>query len=420
MPCGTARQLDTLWRMESPRLVARVARMTGDVGTAEELVQDVFEQALRRWPAEGAPSNPAAWLMTAARHRAIDHLRRRALHGERGREYAVELELHDASQEGTPDMQADDDIGDDLLRLMFVACHPVLPLDSRVALTLRLLGGLTVPEIARAFLAREATISQRIVRAKQALRDARVPFEIPRHDELDERVDAVLQVIYLVFNEGYAATSGEDLLRPALCEEAIRLARVLAGLMPQAPEVHGLVALMELQASRLHARTDANGDAVLLADQDRTRWDRTLILRGLAALDRAIALGGGEGIYALQAAIAACHARAATVDATDWARIADLYARLADVTRSPVVELNRAMAESMAQGPAAALARVDRLVEQGDLDGYAMLPAVRGDLLDRLGRAPEARVEFERAAALTRNARERRVLLDRAARCKAT
>ncbi|HEY4583289.1 MAG TPA: sigma-70 family RNA polymerase sigma factor [Lysobacter sp.] len=419
-PADPRRLLDTLWRMESPRLVARVARMTGDVGTAEELVQDVFEQAVRRWPAEGTPSNPAAWLMTASRHRAIDHLRRRALHGERAREYAVEMELQDASREDAPPMQADDDIGDDLLRLMLVACHPVLPLDSRVALTLRLLGGLTVPEIARAFLAREAAISQRIVRAKQALRDARVPFEIPRRDELDERVCAVLQVVYLVFNEGYAATAGDDLVRPAPCEDAMRLGRVLAGLMPREPEVHGLVALMELQASRLRARTDANGDAVLLADQDRGRWDRTLIRHGLGALDRALALGGGDAPYALQAAIAACHARAATVDATDWPRIAQLYARLADLTGSPVVELNRAMAESMALGPAAALARVDRLVEQGDLDGYAMLPAVRGDLLDRLGRADEARIEFERAARLTGNARERRVLLDRAARCTAT
>jgi len=419
MTCDVARQLDTLWRMESPRLVARVARTTGDVGAAEELVQDVFEQALRRWPVEGAPSNPDAWLTTAARHRAIDHLRRRALRGQRGREYAVELELHDASQEDAPDMHADDDIGDDLLRLMFVACHPVLPLESRVALTLRLLGGLTVPEIARAFLSREATVSQRIVRAKQVLRDARVPFEIPRRHELDERVDAVLQVVYLVFNEGYAATAGEDLLRPALCEDAMRLGRVLAGLMPQEPEVHGLVALMELQASRLRARTDANGEAVLLADQDRRRWDRTLILHGLAALDRAIALGGGDGVYALQASVAACHARAATVDVTDWPRIERLYARLADVTGSPVVELNRAMAESMAQGPEAALERVDRLVDDGSLEGYAMLPAVRGDLLDRLGRTIEARAEFERAAALTRNDRERRVLLDRAARCAA-
>ena len=276
--------LDTLWRMESPRLVARVARMTGDVGTAEELVQDVFLHSLQRWRVEGMPSNPPAWLMTAVRHRGIDHLRQRALHGERTREYAVELDLQHASQEAAPDMHADDDIGDDLLRLMFVACHPVLPLESRVALTLRLLGGLTVPEIARAFLAREATISQRIVRAKQSLRDARVPFEIPRRDELAARLDGVLQVLYLVFNEGYAATSGEDLLRPALCEDAMRLGRVLAGLMPREPEVHGLVALMELQASRLRARTDANGDAVLLADQDRTRWDRTLILHGLVAL----------------------------------------------------------------------------------------------------------------------------------------
>ncbi|WP_235893601.1 RNA polymerase sigma factor [Cognatilysobacter lacus] len=406
--------------MESPRLVARVARMTGDVGIAEELVQDVLVQALQRWPLDGVPKNAAAWLMTAARHRAIDHLRQRALHGERQREFAVEIELQDASLDGGPEMQADDDIGDDLLRLVFVACHPVLPVDARVALTLRLLGGLSVAEIARAFLTREATISQRIVRAKQTLRDARVPFEVPRRDAFGERLDAVLQVIYLVFNEGYAATAGEDLVRPALCEDAMRLGRVLAGLMPREAEVHGLVALMELQASRLHARTDAAGEAILLTQQDRRRWDRSLILHGLAALDRSIALGGESGAYTLQAAIAACHARAASADATDWARIALLYARLSELTGSPVVELNRAVAESMASGPAVALERVDRLVREDSLDGYALLPAVRGDLLDRLGRPDEARRDFERAASLSRNAREQRVLLGRAARCVAT
>ncbi|GAB1596597.1 RNA polymerase sigma factor [Lysobacter claricitrinus] len=419
MTVDVSRQLDTLWRMESPRLVARVARITGDVGVAEELVQDVLVQALQRWPVDGVPSTPAAWLMTAAKHRAVDHLRQRALHGERQREYAVERELHDASVGGGPAMHADDDIGDDLLRLMFVACHPVLPVDARVALTLRLLGGLTVEEIARAFLTREATISQRIVRAKQKLRDARVPFEVPRREELPERLDAVLHVLYLVFNEGYAATAGDDLVRPALCEDAMRLGRALAGLMPDEADVHGLVALMELQASRLKARTDADGNAILLTDQDRRRWDRTLILHGLAELDRAIALGGAEGTYALQAAIAACHARAASADATDWPRIATLYARLSDVTASPVVELNRAVAESMAFGPERALQRVDRLVREGTLADYALLPAVRADLLDRLGRGHEARVDFERAAALTRNARERRVLLDRASRCGA-
>ncbi|MGY4516869.1 RNA polymerase sigma factor [Lysobacter sp. HA18] len=419
MTDDVSRQLDTLWRMESPRLVARVARMTGDVGIAEELVQDVLLQALQRWPVDGVPSNAAAWLMTAAKHRAIDHLRQRALHGERQREYAVELDLHDASIDGGPAMNADDDIGDDLLRLMFVSCHPVLPVDGRVALTLRLLGGLTIEEIARAFLTRESTISQRIVRAKQKLRDAKVPFEVPRRDELPERVDAVLQVVYLVFNEGYSATSGDDLVRPALCEDAMRLGRVLAGLMPDEAEVHGLVALMELQASRLKARTDAEGNAILLADQDRRRWDRTLILHGLAALDRAVALGGAESPYTLQAAIAACHARATSADATDWSRIATLYARLSDVTGSPVVELNRAVAESMAFGPERALQRVDRLIRDGSLADYALLPAVRADLLDRLGRSDEARVDFERAAALSRNAREQRVLLDRASRCGA-
>lgn len=417
MTGDASRQLDTLWRMESPRLVARVARMTGDVGIAEELVQDVLLQALQRWPVDGIPANPAAWLMTAARHRAIDHLRQRGLHVERQREYA--LELDDALHDGGPEMHADDDIGDDLLRLMFVACHPVLPVDARIALTLRLLGGLTVEEIARAFLTRESTISQRIVRAKQKLRDAEVPFEVPRRDELGERLDAVLHVLYLVFNEGYSATAGDDLLRPALCEDAMRLGRVLAGLMPREAAVHGLVALMELQASRLRARTDANGDAVLLADQDRTRWDRTLILHGLAALDRALALGGTDEPYTLQASIAACHARAATPDATDWPRIAELYARLSSVTGSPVVELNRAVAESMAFGPAAALGRIEQLVRDGRLEEYALLPAARGDLLERLGRRDEARRDFERAAALSRNARERRVLLDRAARCGA-
>jgi RNA polymerase sigma factor (sigma-70 family) len=416
---AVARLLDTLWRMESPRLVARVARMCGDVGVAEELVQDVLVQALQRWPADGIPDNPAAWLATACRNRALDHLRQRALHGTRQREYAVELELHAPACDGDSAMRVDDDPGDDLLRLMFVACHPVLPVESRIALTLRLLGGLTVGEIARALLARESTISQRIVRAKKALRDANVPFEVPGGDALLERLDAVLQVLYLVFNEGYSATVGDDLVRPALCQDAMRLARALAALMPDEPEVLGLVALMELQASRLDARTDAGGNAVLLAEQDRLRWDRTLILHGTRALDRALALGGTDGAYVLQASIAACHARAGGSAATDWPRIAALYARLADVTASPVVELNRAVAESMARGPGDALGRVDALVRGGALDGYALLPAVRGDLLDRLGRADEARLEYERAATLTRNSRERSLLIDRAARCGA-
>jgi RNA polymerase sigma factor (sigma-70 family) len=420
MTGDASRQLETVWRMESPRLVARVARMTGDIGIAEELVQDVLVQALQRWPLDGVPERPGAWLATAAHNRALDHLRQRALHGERQREYAVELELHAPPGDGGIAMRADeDDLGDDLLRLMFVACHPVLPVESRIALTLRLLGGLAVEEIARALLSRESTIAQRIVRAKKTLRDANVPFEVPRRDALAERLESVLQVLYLVFNEGYAATAGDDLVRPALCEDAMRLARALAGLMPREPEVLGLVALLELQASRLRSRVDADGNAVLLADQDRGRWDRTLILHGTAALERAHALGGGDGAYVLQASIAACHARAATATSTDWPRIAALYARLADVTGSPVVELNRAMAESMAHGPAGALVRVDSLVRDGALAGYALLPAVRGDLLDRLGRRDEAAVEFHRAASLTRNERERRVLLDRAARCGA-
>ena len=416
-PTDLHRTLDTLWRMESPRLVARLARMTGDVAVAEELAQDVLVAALEHWPRDGIPDNPAAWWTAAGRRRALDHLRGRALHARRESEYAVELDVHRPSDADDMDARADDRIGDDLLRLAFVACHPVLPVESQIALTLKLLCGLRTDEIARAFLTAEPTIAQRIVRAKRTLSEAKVPFEVPRGDALEQRLDAVLHVVYLVFNEGYAATAGDDWMRPALCEDAQRLGRVLAGLMPREPEVHGLVALMELQASRLRARTAPDGSPVLLLDQDRARWDRLLIRRGLDALDRALALGGADGPYALQAAIAACHARATRADDTDWARIAALYARLALVMPSPVVELNRAVAEAMAFGPDVGLARVEPLRENPALRDYHLLPSVRASLLDKLVRLCEARVEFERAAALTRNAREQRLLLDRAAAC---
>ncbi len=414
------RTLDTLWRMESPRLLARIARITGNIDSAEELAQDVMLGALEHWPRDGLPDNPAAWLMTAAKHRAIDHLRQRALHARKQGEFGIELELHGADMQGdeAPD-KADDDIGDDLLRLLFVACHPVLPMESRVALTLRLLGGLSTPEIARAFLQAEPTVAQRIVRAKRTLAKEAVAFEVPRKAELPERLDAVLEVLYLVFNEGYAATSGDDWMRPALCEEALRLGRVLAGLLPTEPEVFGLLALMELQASRMSARTDASGAPILLPEQDRARWDRLQIRRGLAALDRAQRLGGGLGSFALQAAIAACHARALRMQDTDWPRIAALYAQLARVMPSPVVELNRAVAVSRAQGADAGLAIVDALADAPQLRGYAPLPAVRGDLLQQLGRMQEAREAFAHAASLTGNAREREVLQARAEACAA-
>ncbi len=408
------RTLDALWRMESPKLVARVARMTGDVGVAEELAQDVLLAALERWPADGVPDNPAAWLMTTAKHRAIDHLRQRALHARRQDEYGIELSLHGDAMGDEAQAFADDDIGDDLLRLVFVACHPVLPRESRVALTLRLLGGLTTAEIARAFLQAEPTVAQRIVRAKRTLAERDVAFEVPRRAELGERLDAVLEVIYLVFNEGYAASAGEDWMRPALCEEALRLARVLAGLLPAEPEVFGLLALMELQASRARARTDADGAPVLLLQQDRSRWDRLQIRRGLVALRRAQALRGGREPYALQAAIAACHATAARADETDWSRIAALYAVLCAVMPSPVVELNRAVAVGMAEGPEAALPLVDALCEGGALRDYGLLHAVRADLLQRLGRLSEAGIEYRHAAALAGNARDRDLM-----RCKA-
>jgi len=411
------RTIDAVWRMESARLIAGLTRIVRDVGLAEEFAQDALVAALEKWPETGVPDNPGAWLMTTARNRAIDRLRHLKLRDEKHVQLAYELEqLQEASGE-RGDQLLDDPVGDDLLRLMFIACHPVLPQESRVALTLRLLGGLETGEIARAFLAAEPTVAQRIVRAKRTLAEAQVPFEIPRREELPERLSAVLGVIYLVFNEGYAATAGDDWMRPALCEEALRLGRVLAGLMPEEPEVHGLVALMEIQASRLHARTAADGSPILLPDQDRSRWDRLLIGRGLAALERAERLGGALGPYALQAAIAACHARAVTAADTDWPRIVALYDALARLMPSPVVELNRAVAVSMASGPAAALPLVDALAGEPKLAGYHLLPSVRGDLLFRLGRHEEARVEFERAAGMTANARERELLRARAARC---
>jgi RNA polymerase sigma factor (sigma-70 family) len=411
------RTLDALWRMESPKLVARVARMTGDVGVAEELAQDVLVVALERWPVDGVPDNPAAWLMTAAKRRAIDHLRQRTLHARRQDEYGIELELHGDAMGDDADRFADDDIGDDLLRLVFVACHPVLPPESRVALTLRLLGGLSTAEIARAFLQPEPTIAQRIVRAKRTLTERDVAFEVPRRADLAERLDAVLEVIYLIFNEGYAASAGDDWMRPALCEEALRLARVLAGLLPAEPEAFGLLALMELQASRARARTGVDGAPVLLLEQDRARWDRLQIQRGLVALRRAQALGGGREPYALQAAIAACHATAARAADTDWSRIAALYAVLGRVTPSPVIELNRAVAVGMADGAAVALPLVDALRDDKALRDYGLLYAVRGDLLERLGRLPEAGIEYRRAAELAGNARDRDLMRGKARDC---
>ena len=415
---AVARRLDTLWRMESPKLLARLARITGNIDTAEELAQDVLVAALERWPRDGVPDNPAAWLMQAAKHRAIDHIRQRQLHARKQDEFGIELELHGADMQGDDAQRlADDDIGDDLLRLVFASCHPVLPMESRVALALRLLGGLSTAEIARAFLQPEPTIAQRIVRAKRTLAEKAVAFEVPRKAELPERVDAVLEVVYLVFNEGYAATSGEDWMRPALCEEALRLGRVLVGLLPGEAEAWGLLALMELHASRIPARTRADGTPVLLPDQDRARWDRLQIARGLRALERARRLGGADGPYALQAALAACHARARRSEDTDWAAIAALYARLMAVAPSPVVALNRAVAVSRAEGAAVALPLVDALQDETRLRGYAPLHAVRGDLLQQLQRRDEARAAFEDAAALTGNARERALLLARAASC---
>jgi RNA polymerase sigma factor (sigma-70 family) len=408
------RAIEAVWRIESARLIAGLARMVRDVALAEELAQDALVAALEHWPSGGVPDNPGAWLMATAKRRAIDVLRRsRRLdrkHEELGRE------LREA-EDTTAELEAalDDDVGDDLLRLVFTACHPVLSREARVALTLRLLGGLTTAEIARAFLVSEQTMAQRLVRAKRTLSDEEVPFEVPRGPELAARLASVLEVVYLIFNEGYAATAGDDWMRPALCEEALRLGRILQGLAPDQPEVHGLAALMELQASRARARVGPGGAPVLLLDQDRSRWDQLLIRRGLTALARAEALGGAEGPYALQAAIAACHARAAAAAATDWGRIAALYAVLARVTPSPIVELNRAVALGMAEGPAAGLAIVDGLRDDPALAGYHLLPSVRADLLIKLGRHAEARAELERAAALTKNERERKLLLERAA-----
>jgi RNA polymerase sigma factor (sigma-70 family) len=409
------RAIDAVWRIESARLIAALARLVRDVGLAEELAQDALLVALERWPETGLPDNPGAWLMAIAKRRAIDQLRRRSLVQRKHEELGRELEAQQTAPD--PESALDDDVGDDLLRLIFTACHPVLSTEARVALTLRLLGGLTTPEIARAFLVPEPTIAQRIVRAKRTLAEARVPFEVPRGADRAERLASVLAVIYLVFNEGYAATAGDDWMRPALCEEALRLGRILAGLAPEEPEVHGLLALMEVQASRAAARVGPSGEPILLLDQDRARWDQLLIGRGLAALARAAKEGGARGPYALQAAIAACHARARTAAETDWPRIVALYDALARIAPSPVVELNRAVAVAMASGPAAGLERVDALAAEPSLQGYHLLPSVRGDLLEKLGRFAEARIEFARAAALTRNTRERTLLLARAESC---
>jgi len=409
--------IDAVWRIESAKVIAGLTRIVGDVGVAEELAQDALVAALERWPESGIPRNPGAWLMATAKHRAIDVVRRDKMLARKHDQLGYELE---AQQEmAVPDLDAalDDPVGDDLLRLVFIACHPVLSTEARVALTLRLLGGLTTEEIARAFLVPVPTIAQRIVRAKRTLSEAHVPFEVPRGAELTARVSSVLEVLYLIFNEGYSATAGDDWMRPALCDEALRLGRVLAELVPREPEVHGLVALMEIQASRVRARVGPSGEPVLLLDQDRARWDRLLIGRGLAALERAEALGGALGPYALQAAIASCHARARTAEETDWTRIAALYDALAQLAPSPVVELNRAVAVAMAFGPAAGLELVDALTEERALASYHLLPSVRGDLLFKLGRLDEACREFERAAGLTRNARERALLLERAAGC---
>ncbi|HUG99446.1 MAG TPA: RNA polymerase sigma factor [Gammaproteobacteria bacterium] len=410
------RTVEAVWRIESPRLIASLARLTGDVGLAEELAQDALLAALENWPDAGVPDNPGAWLMATARHRAIDVFRRSRRLAVKHEQLGHELELERAPDGSDAKEPLDDPVGDDLLRLIFTACHPVLSTEARVALTLRLLGGLTTVEIARAFLVPESTVAQRIVRAKRTLSEACVPFEVPRGAELAGRLASVLEVIYLVFNEGYSATAGDDWVRPALCEEALRLGRILAEFAPVETEVHGLVALMELQASRLRARTTPSGQPILLLDQDRGSWDQLLIHRGLAALQRAVALGA-LGPYALQAAIAACHAQARSAEETDWERIAALYDALAQLAPSPVVELNRAVAVGMAFGPTAGLERVDALLEEEALRQYHLLPSVRGDLLSRLGRLDEARAEFERAASLTRNERERELLLRRAAEC---
>jgi RNA polymerase sigma factor (sigma-70 family) len=408
---GTHRAIEAVWRIEAARLIAGLAGLVRDVGLAEELAQDALVAALEQWPESGVPRNPGAWLMTVSKRRAIDLIRR----NERLERNLTELG-HRLEQSGAEQPEPDE-IEDDLLRLVFTACHPALSMEARVALTLRVLGGLTTDEIARAFLISESTAAQRVVRAKRTLADRRIPFEIPQGAELAGRLAAVLEVVYLVFNEGYSATAGDDWMRPALCEDALRLGRVLAGLMPKEPEVHGLVALMEIQASRSAARVGPSGEPILLLEQNRALWDRLLIGRGLAALERAEKLGGAMGPYTLQAAIAACHARAVDPGDTDWVRIADLYEELAKLSRSPVVELNRAVALSMAYGPAAGLGLLDQIADQPSLRDYHLLPSVRGDLLFKLGRREEARAEFERAASMTRNARERALLRERAAAC---
>jgi RNA polymerase sigma factor (sigma-70 family) len=412
---ATHRAIDAVWRIESARIIAGLTRIVRDIGLAEELAQDALVAALEQWPQSGIPDNPGAWLMATAKHRAIDLWRRNKLLERKHEELGRELELQQEMAVPDFDTAIDDTVGDDLLRLVFISCHPVLSPEARVALTLRLLGGLTTDEIARAFLVPEPTIAQRIVRAKRALAEAHVPFEIPRKAELAARLDSVLEVIYLVFNEGYSATAGDDWMRPALCEEALRLGRILAELTPSEPEVHGLVALMEIQASRAAARVNPSGEPILLLEQNRARWDQLLIRRGLNALERAAKLGATRGPYALQAAIAACHARARTAAATDWPRIVALYDELAQAAPSPIVELNRAVAVAMAFGPAAGLQLVDALADEPALKSYHLLPSVRGDFLFKLGRFAEARAAFEQAAALTRNARERDLLLSRAA-----
>ena len=409
--------IDAIWRIESARIIAGLTRMVRDVGIAEDLAQDALVAALHQWPESGVPDNPGAWLMAASKHRAIDFLRRNTLLEQKHEELGRELEW--LQQKPALDMERalDDDIGDDMLRLVFISCHPVLATEGKVALTLRLLGGLTTSEIARAYLVPEATVAQRIVRAKKTLSDAHVPFEVPRASELGERLASVLQVIYLIFNEGYSATAGDDWMRPALCEDALRLGRILLGLVPKEPEAYGLVALMEIQASRSKARVDGRGKPILLLDQDRSQWDRLLIGRGLVALERAEQLNPARGSYTIQAAIAACHARAVTAEQTDWQRIVDLYDELGRHSPSPIVELNHAVAVSMASGPQAGLELVDRLVSDAALKNYHLLPSVRGDLLNKLGRFAEACAEFERAADLTENARERTLLLERARQC---
>jgi RNA polymerase sigma factor (sigma-70 family) len=415
----THHAIDAVWRIESPRLIAGLTRLVRDIARAEDLAQDALVAALEQWPQSGIPDNPGAWLMATAKHRAIDHLRRNTRLEQKLAQLAPEIA---EKEQAVPDYVTaiDDNVGDDLLRLIFIACHPILSTEAQLALTLRMLGGLATDEIARAFLVPEATIAQRIVRAKRTLTESRIPFEVPRGPELDARLASVLKVIYLIFNEGYSATAGEDWLRPTLCEEALRLGRILTNLVPDEPEAHGLVALMEIQASRSKARTTAEGEPILLFDQNRAHWDQLLIRRGLAALELAEQLANTIGPYTLQAAIAACHARAATPEATDWSRIATLYATLAQTTPSPIIELNRAVAVSMAEGPQAGLDLVDTLTNEPSLKSYHLLPTVRGDLLNKLNRHAEARIEFERAARLTRNTRERNLLLKRAKDCTQT